>query len=65
VLIGQSICLPISQFTDRRAKFGRRKEIKPAYLSNIRALKGCEAVLRGGGTLSTIASRISVIPVPS
>lgn len=35
------------------------------YLSNINALSGLSAVLRGGGTLSTIAFKISVIPIPS
>lgn len=35
------------------------------YLSNIRALKGLLAESRGGGILSTIAFKISVIPTPS
>ena len=35
------------------------------YLSNIKALKGIAAVSWGGGTRSTIAFRISVIPIPS
>jgi len=39
--------------------------MKSLYLSNIKALKGIAAVSRGGGTRSTIAFRISVIPIPS
>lgn len=35
------------------------------YLSNIKALSGLVAASRGGGILSTMALRISVIPIPS
>jgi hypothetical protein len=35
------------------------------HLSNIKALNGLSAVSLGGGIRSTIALRISVIPIPS
>ena len=35
------------------------------YLSNIKALNGLSAVSLGEGIRSTIALRISVIPIPS
>lgn len=35
------------------------------YLSNIKALNGLSAVSLGGGIRLTIASRISIIPIPS
>ena len=41
------------------------KTKQEVYLSNIKALRGLLAPSRGGGILSTIALRISVIPIPS
>ena len=49
-----------------RVDFHQKYVIKSnIYLSNIKALNGFSAVSLGGGIRSTIASRISVIPIPS
>ena len=49
-----------------RVDFHQKYVIKSnIYLSNIKALNGLSAVSLGGGIRSTIASRISVIPIPS